>query len=145
MRKALLSTVAVFSLWACGGGDADFTGPDSSGDVSVAGTYELQSANGQSLPATIFQAGGTEIVVVSSEAVIRSDGNYVVDGTFEVTEDGSTEVVSGVTTGTWALSGSSITFIPDDGSCIDTGTVSGSRIILESDCDFGVRWEYRKK
>lgn len=132
------------ALSGCGGSD-DLAGPGGGGALDVVGSYDLRSVNGDNLPATILQTPDGIIEVVSSNLLIRADGNYVVDFVIRVTPTGGpSETISDVGTGTWVLSGSRISLISDTGGCTDTGTVSSNRITFEEECDSGFRLVYEK-
>lgn len=141
--RHVVTALALVALPACG--SDDLSGPAGDSTPDVAGSYDLQSLNGDNLPATLVQTPDGIIEVISSNMLIRADGNLVIDLTLRATDNaGQSETGSDVATGRWVLSGNRISLIPDSGGCTDTGTVSGDRITIEEDCDFGWRWVYEK-
>lgn len=108
--------LAVTLLAACG----DSTGPDTS---AVAGTWTLQTANGQSLPTDLVE-NGTEFTLISGTLILGSDGtctnNFVTDVAGSVTLDC-----------TFTLNGTAFTYTePGD---VVSGTVSGNTMTLNND------------
>ncbi len=127
------------------------------GAPDVVGSYDLRSLDGKNLPATISHThfgvwrGQLDGIVelVSSNLLIRADGNYVVDGVLRVTPTGGpSETISDVVTGTWNVSrnfsGSRIGLTPDAGGCTETGPVLSNRIIIDVGCADGFRYIYEK-
>ena len=130
------------ALSGCGGSD-DLAGPGGAPDV--VGSYDLRSLNGDNLPATLLRTPAVIVEVISSNLLIRADGNYVLDAVIRVTPTGGpSETISDVITGTWILSGSRISLIPDAGGCTESGTVSSNRITIEESCVDGFRYVYEK-
>jgi len=144
-RLAAASVIVSATILSGCGGD-DLAGPGNGGGApDVVGSYDLQSVNGDNLPATILQTPDGIVELISSNLLIRSDGNFVLDAAARATlTDGTSETVSDVTTGTWVLSGSTIVLVFDTGGCSESGTVSSNRITIEQDCDFGWRLVYEK-
>jgi hypothetical protein len=128
MRRFLLTTAAVattlFSA-ACG----DSTGLNS----NVAGSYELQTINGQSLP---VQAGSDDIE--SGEIELDADGQFV-----EIVRirQLNGQVTPDVFTGTWDRNGDEIIFDYDDGNTFVAQRTSSSRFVLDVNGD---DWAYRR-
>ena len=143
-RLAAASVIGSAAVLAGCGGSDDVTGPGGS-TPNVVGSYDLQSVNGDNLPATILQTPEGIIEVLSSNLVIRADGNFVVDFALRATtNDGQSETLSDVSTGTWILSGSLIALVFDTGGCSENGTVSSNRITFAQDCTFGARLVFEK-
>jgi hypothetical protein len=128
MRRFLLTTAAVTTTLlgaACG----DSTGLNS----NVAGSYELQTINGQSLP---VQAGSDDIE--SGEIEIDADGRFV-----EIVRirQFNGQVTPDVFTGSWERDGDEIIFDYDDGNTFVARRTSSSRFILDVNGD---DWAYRR-
>jgi len=99
---ALTFALAVATLAACGS-DKKVTGP-----TDVAGTYSLSTVDGNSLPFTVPNNPNHTVVVQSATMTLGADHSYTLSGTG--TSDGgpSTQVVADA--GTYAFSGSTVTF-----------------------------------
>jgi hypothetical protein len=128
MRRFLLTTAAVATTLvgaACG----DSTGLNS----NVAGSYELQTINGQSLP---VQAGSDDIE--SGEIELDADGQFV-----EIVRirQLNGQVTPDVFTGTWDRNGDEIIFDYDDGNTFVAQRTSSSRFVLDVNGD---DWAYRR-
>ena len=94
-------------------------GDDPTGPESVAGTYILQTINGEALP-YLVQVGFS---VTAGSIQLNSDGTYTISLTV-------TGLGAQIITGTFTVDGSTITL--DDGT---TGTVSGDTITVVADGD----------
>jgi hypothetical protein len=124
MRRFLLTTAAaamtLFSA-ACG---------DSAGlNSNVAGSYELLTINGQSLP---VQAGSE--VIESGELELDADGDFVEIVRFQ---SGPPDVFNG----TWERDGDEIIFEYDTGDTFIAERTSSSRFVLDVNGD---DWAYRR-
>ncbi len=124
MRRFLMLATAVLAgglLTACGD---DPTGPE-----SVAGTYILQTINGEELPVDF------EGVVVSAGSIrLTSDGFYVLSLTMGPINE----------TGTFWVDGSTVNFVHQAGGFVEgffTGTISGNTLTTRR---FGDTFVYRK-
>jgi hypothetical protein len=110
----MLTGIAAGGMWACG---SDSTGPN-----SIAGTYNLVSVDGDSLPITAYFSDGPAGTIDVAELVsgymrLNANGTYLRSHTYRTTRytiDGHAidEVTTDVATdsGSWTLSGSAITF-----------------------------------
>ena len=119
--RFLVTATAVLAgglLTACG----DSTGPE-----SVAGTYILQTVNGEALPVTVQGD-----VLSAGSIQLNSAGTYTVS----LTIDGQAE--SG--TDTFTVDGSTVTFL-DEGDVDFTETVSGDTLTIVDD---GFTFVFRK-
>ena len=140
--RHIVTAVAVISLPACG--SDDISGPGGN-DADLVGSYELTSIDGGALPVTVFETIGQRVEVVDGNLSISANGTFVLDAEVLVTTDGQSETVDDSTAGSWTLTGNLLTLDYDvPGLCTDTGTWSGDRITIESDCDLGLRWVYER-
>ena len=124
MRRFLLTTAAVAGTLvsaACG----DSTGLSS----NVAGSYELQTINGRSLPVS----AGSD-VIESAEIELDADGDFVEIVRYDF---GSPDVF----TGTWERNGDEIIFDYNDGNTFIAQRTSSSRFVLDVNGD---EWAYRR-
>jgi hypothetical protein len=98
--------------------------------ASIAGTYVLASVNGESLPAIVTNAGDTAVVVTDTLALSASltYTRHVVD---TLRSQGSAPVLySHVSSGTYAQSGTSITFTDAVTNGSATGTIDNGVITI---------------
>jgi hypothetical protein len=98
--RAAVAVVTVALLAACG---SDSTGPRNS---NVAGTYDLATVNGASLPYTVPNTTGT-IVVQQASITLNTDSTYSVLATG--TSDGSASTIA-ADAGHYTVTGSQVTF-----------------------------------
>jgi hypothetical protein len=122
---ALLSVVA---LVGCGD-DSETTGPS-----DAAGTYQMQSVNGQALPATTETfTGGGKFEYTAGTFVLRGDKTYTETINTRTTAAGGTVTTdSAVETGTYVRNGETIQFTIPATATVDAfsyeGTLSGSTL-----------------
>lgn len=109
LRMALRAGVLMVALAAC----SDSTGPDSD---NLVGSYDLITVDGASLPVIVDQIGEDKAEITMGTVTLDEDGTFGDVTELRITEAGvvTTEVVS--TQGTWTVSGSTVTFVPNDGS-----------------------------
>jgi hypothetical protein len=99
---ALAIAVVVSTLAACGGTKK------STGPTDVAGTYSLATIDGSSLPYTVPNNPNHTIVVQSATMTLGADHSYNLSGTGTSDGGASTQVVADA--GTYAFSGTTVTF-----------------------------------
>jgi len=100
--------------------------------TSTAGTYVLATVNGESLPAIVTNAGDTAVVVTDTLALTASltYTRHVVD---TLRSQGSASVLfSHVSSGTYAQSGTSITFTDGVTDSSATGTIVAGVITIST-------------
>lgn len=123
VRLALLGLVTAAT--ACG--DKDPGEP-----ISIAGTYQLQSVNGQSPPVTVAEDPGFKVEVLSGNFILAGNGNFTTTVDFRFTVSGEVTTDSDTYPGTYSVSGSTVTFKYDDGDT-ETATISGNTLTFNSD------------
>ena len=118
LRNTLRAGAIAFALAAC----SDSTGPDSD---DLVGSYNLITIDGASLPVIVDQIGEDKAEITLGTVTIDDDGTFGDATELRITEGGvvTTEVQS--TQGTWTISGSTVTFVPNDGSGNYTMTWDG--------------------
>jgi hypothetical protein len=115
MRRTAIALCIVLGLSAC---QNDTTGPG----ASVAGTYELDTINGNTLPYT-FSSGTT---IIADELTLNSDGSYS-----DVVEYSNSPTT--IENGVFFVTNNDIEFEPDNGGIPNYGgTVSGSFLVTVS-------------
>lgn len=131
MRRFLLTTAAVATTLigaAC---------TDSTGLGNVAGTYELQTINGESLP--VFTESGRTIE--AGELELESDGTF-----FDIIQyrvSGSSLIQTEEFTGRWEREGDEIILDYDDSSDVLVAERTSSTRLVLRDND-GNEWGYRR-
>ena len=118
LRNTLRAGVIAVALAGC----SDSTGPDTD---DLVGTYDLISIDGASLPVIVEQIGEDKAEITMGTVTLDEDGTFGDVTGLRITEGGvvTTEVAS--TQGTWTVSGSTVTFVPNDGSGNYTMTWNG--------------------
>ncbi len=124
MVRSLRTLVAV--VVACGIGAG--CGSDSVAApltmASIAGTYNLKSYNGITVPAVI-QASGPKVEVLNDQVIVNANGTWSESGTYRISD------LSGVTTqtetgaGTYTLNGATVTFRESTDGSVITGVFAG--------------------
>ena len=130
----MLTGIAAGGMWACG---SDSTGPN-----SIAGTYNLVSVDGDSLPITAYVSDGPAGTIDVTELVsgymrLNANGTYLRSHTYRTTRytiDGHAidEVTTDAATdsGSWTLSGSALTFARGVTRQTFTGSMSGNTLTI---------------
>lgn len=122
----LLGTLA---LGACDDDDLNLIVP-----FPVTGTFLLQSANGSALPATIETSVSPplQVQVLSGSILINTNGTFSNAGSFRQTLGGVVSSFTVTCTGTYSVSGNTITFVEaaTSANCGDTftGTQNGNTL-----------------
>lgn len=121
MRRTLLPLfLAAFALVTACGGSSDSTAPQ----ISVEGTYNLQSVNGSALPYT-FVGNGVSISLIS-EVITASGGSFTQLQTADVTQNGATQRTTASDAGRYTINGSAVTFQFNSDGSTGTGTINGN-------------------
>ncbi|HSE51855.1 MAG TPA: hypothetical protein VLB00_06680 [Gemmatimonadales bacterium] len=118
LRNTLRAGALAVALAAC----SDSTGP---GTDDLVGSYDLITIDGASLPVIVDQIGEDKAEITMGTVTLDEDGIFGDVTEIRITEGGvvTTEVQS--TQGTWTVSGSTVTFLPNDGSANYTMTWDG--------------------
>jgi hypothetical protein len=128
-----LSLALGFTATAC----SDSTSPG----ASLAGTYSLQTINGQSLPFVVENSASLYSEVVLSQITLHSNGSYSSVTRYRDTYPGQQPVlVDETATGYWTLTGNQIA-LTEDGYPNDPsyGTISDNRLTVS---EFGYTLVY---
>jgi hypothetical protein len=131
MRRLALVLAAVVPLalaGSCGGDSA--TGP---GDTNIAGSYTLQSVNGNSLPWRPIVVGNDFFEITSGGASINADGTYSLTFNWRESISGQVSTGSESSVGTYTRNGNAITFTDASDGSTATGTISGRQISVTSE------------
>ena len=124
MRKFMkAAAIAMLGLSAaCGGGDDGVNEP-----VSVAGTYNLETLDGQSPPVVVLDEPGFKLGILSGNFVLAASGTFTTNVVFRLTEESGVSTESESFSGTYAVSGSTVTFNYSDGDS-DSATLAGDTL-----------------
>ncbi|MGK2936176.1 MAG: lipocalin family protein [Gemmatimonadaceae bacterium] len=120
MKMAAIAAVGLVA--ACGGGDDGINEP-----ASIAGTYILQTLDGQAPPVVVFDASGFKVEIVSGNFVLNANGSFTTTVVFRITEDSAVTTESESYTGTYAVTGSTVNFTYSDGDT-DSATLEGNTL-----------------
>ena len=124
LRNTLRAGVIAVALAAC----SDSTGPDTD---DLAGSYDLITIDGASLPVIVDQIGEDKAEITMGTVTLDEDGTFGDATELRITEGGvvSTEVQS--TQGSWTVSGSTVTFVPNDGTANYSMTWNGQNRLTQ--------------
>ena len=122
MKKSLAFIVLAFVLAAC-------AGDSSTAPSSVVGTWGLQTVNGAALPFVVGQAGASKSELLADTIKLASGGGFIESSSFRTTFNGVVALQTIADTGTYTLSGSSLTLSSTTSAgSSGSGTVSGNTI-----------------
>jgi hypothetical protein len=133
MKHALMLVVAA-TLAVAGCGDS--TGPSS----EIVGTYTLRTVSGSNLPVVI---AGVE--VLAGQVVLKEDGTFMHSFTTRPAGGGTSTIEP--SSGTYAVSGSQITFTDSEHLDVVVATIADNTITVsqfEADLGMNVTTVYRK-
>jgi hypothetical protein len=121
MRRYLMVAIAALALAAC---DDDSTGAD----VSVEGTYQLQSIAGLTIPAVLINEPTIQYKFewLASELLIRSNGSFREIDQIRETDQGVVSTQVDTTNGTWTITSSNAISLTAEGQTL-TGTWDGNQ------------------
>jgi hypothetical protein len=92
---------------------------------SLAGTWNLSTVNGSSLP-FLLQAANPKVELLDDQFIVSSAGTFTQTQNVRLTDASGVTNLPFTDSGTWTLNGTSVTFtFTSDGSS-GTGTVSGN-------------------
>lgn len=133
-----LAALALTAVAACGGSD----GPTGVTPDQIAGTYSLQTVNGQSLPLTLPVGPDETITLRSGSVTLNADRSCSHQHDVAYTADGTTTSDNTPVPCTYSVNGNTIvTTDSDDGTKV-TGTYSDGAITTNVE---GVVSIYRKQ
>lgn len=130
MRKILTAALAATSivLAACG----DSSGPP----ANITGTYTLETVNNAQLPFTTDEDETYKAEILASAITLRADKTYTWDFTGRSTDYGVPTTNTDTFTGTYSVSGSTITL--NDPESYATATLSTDTITMVIEGPIGV-------
>jgi hypothetical protein len=123
----LICLATVVTLTGCGGGD-DGTSPE----ATPAGTYQLKTVDGSSLPYVWFQFGDSQSEITAGQLIVASSGSCSMSLTTRDTDQGQVTTDTSSANCTWTVSGSVLTFTNSDDptEAPFSGVWSGNRLTI---------------
>lgn len=123
MRTALV-LLATFVL-ACGG---DATAPDA---ATFAGTYALETVNGQKLPYVYIQTGNNSVTILNDRLTIADGGSWSETANVRVSTNGVVTTQTIAAGGSWARAGNQLALVNGANGKTDyAGTFARDRMDL---------------
>lgn len=92
------------------------------------GTYRLQTVGGEPLPSVLFEIAGVKFEVLAMTFELKSGGTFEASSTFRRTEEGEVIIETNTETGTYTISGTTLTFVHEAETYI--GTLIGETMTL---------------
>ena len=133
-RVAAASVFALVAIAAACSSDSS-AGPSK----TVAGAYPMATARGLPVPHTFTDAKGSKLTIDGGSMMIDADGTYQLKYkgklnalTFDLTDEGK-----------YTLSGTTVSFTPDDGDAPYTGRVEGKSVLVNGFRIAGVGFDLR--
>jgi hypothetical protein len=123
--RVLMKVAAIVVLGltaACGGGDDGINEP-----VSIAGTYNLQTLDGQAPPVVVLDEPGFKLEVMSGNFVLAANRTFTTNVVFRFTVDDEVSTESESFSGTYTVTGSTVTFTYSDGDT-ESATLAGDTL-----------------
>lgn len=117
-----VAAIGLFGLVAACGGSDGVNEP-----ASIAGTYNLETIDGQSPPIVVFDQPGIKVEIVSGNFVLAGNKTFTTNVVFRVTEDSQVSTESNSFGGTYAVAGSTVTFAYSDGDS-ESATLVGNTL-----------------
>lgn len=121
-----IAAIALLTVSACGGDSSNSTSPTA---VTFAGTYQLQTVNGQKLPYVAVQSGNNAVTITADQLSIADGGSWSETITVATTTNGTTTAQTAANSGAWVRSGSQLALL-QNGANYFTGTFSSNRLDL---------------
>ena len=129
MRRIAFALLALASLAACGGDS-----PTSPGN-SVAGTYNLQTYNGNQVPAVVYQDSQETIEITSAYTNLNADGTYSSKANFRDTQGQTVTTTSSTDAGVYEQNGNTLVLTSYDNTAVVAPVIGTSLSITNSDGD----------
>ncbi len=135
---AMIAVAATLVAAACSDGPND-------PKPTIAGTYVLQSVNGQALPYIVpGETAADEFAVTAGSIVLTNAGTFVMSESIRFTSAGSSADMTLTGSGTYTAAGGTLTFTvsdPELGSSSFVGTLSDRTLTI---ADEGEVWVFRR-
>ena len=137
------------TVWACGGDSGGTTGVQPPTNTQPTGNFDISTINAKALPVAIFaDTGGYTYEVMSGTLALTSDGKYSAKINYRQTLLGKVDLFTDSTGGTWALSGTQVTFTNGQDASTDKAdwvSSTGKLTFVESQGSASNTYVYTKK
>ena len=117
-------------------------GPTDHTPVSLAGTWRLQTVNGNGLPFVVPQTVVDKMEVTSDALTVAASGTFTQETQIRTTESGQVTTETVEDAGSYTLNGTAVTFTYDSDGATGTGSVSGNTLTVAVG---GLALVYRKQ
>jgi hypothetical protein len=139
MRRLLLLAALPIALMGCGSSN-----DNTPTVVSLAGTWNLTTANGTALPFTISNTAGTKIELLSASVVVGSTGAFTGTESIRTTVNGTATNSTLPLAGTISVSGTLVT-VTLTGSIPVSGTLASTTQFSYTDPTTGAAFVFVKQ
>ena len=123
--RILIAALAAALLAAC-------SGDSSTGTTSLAGTYDLTTVNGAALP-FVIQASAPKVELMSDRIIVNVGNTFSESGSLRETDGSTVSLVPFTDGGTYAVSGTAVTFVYASNGSSGTGTVGSGTFTIAQD------------
>lgn len=120
--KMVAIAVLGLAAAACGGGDDGINEP-----VSIAGTYNLQTIDGQAPPVVVYEEPGLKVEITAASFTLAASGSFTANIVWRLTENGVVTTEADSFPGTYTVNGSTVNFAYSDGDS-ESATLSGNTL-----------------
>lgn len=138
MRRILAVLLTATSIVLAG------CGKDAIGPAQVAGTYTLQTVNGQPLPYTLGEDATSKTEILSQTFTLNVDATYSWVTTDRLTDNGQVTTDTDTSTGTYTVRGSTITIRDVEGGSLDVMLTGDTLTMIIGPLFFGIILEFRR-
>lgn len=121
-RKVAAIGMLGLAAAACGGGDDGINEP-----ASIAGTYNLQTIDGQAPPVVVYEEPGFKVEITSGNFILAASGSFSTTIGWRLTENGVVTTETESFPGTYTVNGSTVNFAYSDGDS-DSATLAGNTL-----------------
>lgn len=126
MRRLVILLATVGAV-ACGSDS-----PSAPAEPTVTGSYSLSTVNGQEMPLVLGQNDTAMVELISGHIVLSSGGQFTDIVNLRYTIPSGTSLEADTLSGSYARSGSTLTFQPSDGSGNYTLAVTDVNTLTET-------------
>jgi hypothetical protein len=115
---------------ACG---SDSTAPPTPTQATIAGTWTLQTLNGQAVPVVLSDSGGAKLEVVRDVFTLVGDHTFTQVTAFRITAGGQATTDSVSDLGTYVVNGTAVSLTYDSDGSTSSGSWQGNTITLSAE------------
>lgn len=134
MRRIALLVAAVVGIAgvACGGDSNNSVAPKTD-LTSVTGVWSLLSVNGATTPLILGQNDTATLELLQSRMTLNTDATFAEVFSLRLTGPSGVQLESDTTRGTFQTAGTTLTFLPSDGSPAYQMVVTDEHTLTEND------------